>query len=70
VLPTVTVVLVILLAMLFVVAFLVLASRLYPGSVEELVGLDARRLAEEREAADADDLQQLLELEHRRRPRP
>jgi hypothetical protein len=59
--------LVILLSVLVVLVLLVVVARLYPGGVEELMGLDPQELAEQRAAAEAEDLRQLLELERRHR---
>jgi hypothetical protein len=55
--------------LLLVLVVLVLVARLSRGTVDDLLGLDPRRRAEQRIAAEAEDMRELLELENRRRRR-
>jgi len=63
----VSVALTVVLGVLLAVAILALIARLSPVSPVELWGLDPRRRAQQRIAAEADDMRDLLELENRRR---
>jgi hypothetical protein len=62
-----SIVLLILLFAVLVLAIAVLVARFYPGNVLDVMGLDAQTLAEQRRAVEAADMEQLLELENRRR---